>query len=140
MTNAPCGRPVDARPELTRASSLPCNVEITHAGADKGAGLTWLCHYLGFSTADAVAFGDSSNDIAMLRAAGDGRTVRVYVPADYTIMPASVMETIRTLGKEITIDLRWNGQRLIITPQTALQRPARKAFWTLSQLCEEYAR
>ena len=75
-----------------------------------------------------------------LRAAGDGRTVRVYVPADYTNMPASVMETIRTLGKEITIDLRWNGQRLIITPQTALRRPARKAFWTLSQLCEEYAR
>ena len=75
-----------------------------------------------------------------LRAAGDGRTVRVYVPADYTNMPASVMETIHTLGKEITIDLRWNGQRLIITPQTALKRPARKAFWTLSQLCEEYAR
>ena len=75
-----------------------------------------------------------------LRAAADGRTVRVYVPADYTNMPASVMETIRTLGKEITIDLRWNGQRLIITPQTALQRPARKAFWTFSQLCEEYAR
>ena len=75
-----------------------------------------------------------------LRAAENGEKVRVYVPADYTNMPASVMETIRTLGKEITIDLRWNGQRLIITPQTALQRPARKAFWTLSQLCEEYAR
>ena len=75
-----------------------------------------------------------------LRAAGDGRTVRVYVPADYTNMPASVMETIRTLGKEITIDLRWNGQRLIITPQTALQRPARKAFWTFDALCEVYAR
>ena len=75
-----------------------------------------------------------------LCAAGDGRTVRVYVPADYTNMPASVMETIRTLGKEITIDLRWNGQRLIITPQTALQRPARKAFWTFDALCEVYAR
>ena len=75
-----------------------------------------------------------------LRAAGDGRTVRVYVPADYTNMPASVMKTIRTLGKEITIDLRWNGQRLIITPQTALQRPARKAFWTFDALCEVYAR
>ena len=75
-----------------------------------------------------------------LRAAGGGRTVRVYVPADYTNMPASVMETIRTLGKEITIDLRWNGQRLIITPQTALQRPARKAFWTFDALCEVYAR
>ena len=75
-----------------------------------------------------------------LRAAENGEKVRVHVPADYTNMPASVMETIRTLGKEITIDLRWNGQRLIITPQTALRRPARKAFWTLSQLCEEYAR
>ena len=75
-----------------------------------------------------------------LRAAGGGKTVRVYVPADYTNMPASVMETIRTLGKEITIDLRWNGQRLIITPQTALQRPARKAFWTFDALCEVYAR
>ena len=75
-----------------------------------------------------------------LRAAGDGRTVRVYVPADYTNMPASVMETIRTLGKEITIDLRWNGQRLIITPQTALKRPARKAFWTFDALCEVYVR
>ena len=75
-----------------------------------------------------------------LRAAGDGRTVRVYVPADYTNMPASVMETIRTLGKEITIDLRWNSQRLIITPQTALRRPARKAFWTFDALCEVYVR
>ena len=75
-----------------------------------------------------------------LRAAGDGRTVRVYVPADYTNMPASVMETIRTLEQEVTIDLRWNGQRLIITPQTALRRPARKAFWTFDALCEVYAR
>ena len=75
-----------------------------------------------------------------LRAAGDGKTLRVHVPADYTNMPASVMETIRTLGKEITIDLRWNGQRLIITPQTALKRPALKAFWTFDALCEVYAR
>ena len=75
-----------------------------------------------------------------LRAAENGEKVRVYVPADYTNMPASVMETIRTLGKEITIDLRWNGQRLIITPQTALRRPARKAFWTFDALCEVYAR
>ena len=75
-----------------------------------------------------------------LRAAENGEKVRVHVPSDYTNMPASVMETIRTLGKEITIDLRWNGQRLIITPQTALQRPALKAFWTFDALCEVYAR
>ena len=75
-----------------------------------------------------------------LRAAENGEKVRVYVPADYTNMPASVMETIRTLEQEVTIDLRWNGQRLIITPQTALKRPARKAFWTFDALCEVYAR
>ena len=75
-----------------------------------------------------------------LRAAGDGRTVRVYVPADYTNMPASVMETIRTLETDVALDLRWGGERLLITPQTALKRPARKAFWTFDALCEVYAR
>ena len=75
-----------------------------------------------------------------LRAAENGEKVRVHVPSDYTNMPASVMETLRTLGTEVTLDLRWNGQRLIITPQTALQRPARKAFWTFDALCEVYAR
>ena len=74
-----------------------------------------------------------------LRAAGDGRTVRVYVPADYTNMPASVMEQIRLLDKEITVDLRWSGERLIITPATAQRKTALKAFWTFEQLCELYA-
>ena len=74
-----------------------------------------------------------------LRAAGDGRTVRVYVPADYTNMPASVMEQIRLLEKDITIDLRWSGERLIITPATAQRKTAFKAFWTFEQLCELYA-
>ena len=74
-----------------------------------------------------------------LRAAGDGKTLRVHVPADYTNMPASVMEQIRLLDKEITVDMRWNGERLIITPETAVERPALKAFWTFEQLCELYA-
>ena len=74
-----------------------------------------------------------------LRAAGDGRTVRVYVPADYTNMPASVMEQIRLLDKDITVDLRWGGERLIITPATAQRKTALKAFWTFEQLCELYA-
>ena len=74
-----------------------------------------------------------------LRAAGDGRTVRVYVPADYTNMPASVMEQIRLLDKDITVDLRWSGERLTITPATAQRKTALKAFWTFEQLCELYA-
>lgn len=63
---------VDARPELIRSSSLPCNVEITRAEAHKGAGLRWLCERLGVDVADTVAFGDSDNDLTMLEAAGDG--------------------------------------------------------------------
>ena len=63
---------VDARPELTRASSLPCNVEITRAGTNKGSGVRWICEYLGVDPADAIAFGDSMNDLSMLEAVGDG--------------------------------------------------------------------
>ena len=63
---------VDARPELIWSTSLPCNVEITQRDAHKGAGLRWLCGHLGVDVADTVAFGDSSNDLTMLEAAGDG--------------------------------------------------------------------
>ena len=76
---------------------------------------------------------------ADLRAAADGKTLRVYVPADYTNMPASVMEQIRLLDTDVTVDLRWNGERLTITPATAQRKTALKAFWTFSQLCELYA-
>ena len=77
---------------------------------------------------------------ADLRAAADGKTLRVHVPADYTNMPASVMEQIRLLDADVTVDLRWNGERLTITPATAQRKTALKAFWTFSQLCELYAR
>ena len=76
---------------------------------------------------------------ADLRAAADGKTLRVHVPADYTNMPASVMEQIRLLDTDVTVDLRWNGQRLLITPATAQQKTALKAYWTFDQLCELYA-
>ena len=74
-----------------------------------------------------------------LRAAENGEKVRVHVPSDYTNMPASVMEQIRLLEKDITVDLRWNGERLTITPATAQRKTALKAFWTFAQLCELYA-
>ena len=74
-----------------------------------------------------------------LRAAADGERLRVHVPADYTNMPASVMEQIRLLDENIVVDLRWNGQRLLITPATAQQKTALKAYWTFEQLCGLYA-
>ena len=76
---------------------------------------------------------------ADLRAAADGERLRVHVPADYTNMPASVMEQIRLLDEDIVVDLRWNGQRLLITPATAQQKTALKAYWTFDQLCGLYA-
>ena len=76
---------------------------------------------------------------ADLRATADGKTLRVYVPADYTNMPASVMEQIRLLDADVTVDLRWNGERLTITPATAQRKTALKAYWTFAQLCELYA-
>ena len=76
---------------------------------------------------------------ADLRAAADGERLRVHVPADYTNMPASVMEQIRLLDEDIVVDLRWNGQRLLITPATAQPKTALKAYWTFDQLCELYA-
>ena len=76
---------------------------------------------------------------ADLRATADGKTLRVYVPADYTNMPASVMEQIRLLDADVTVDLRWSGERLLITPATAQRKTALKAFWTFAQLCELYA-
>lgn len=77
---------------------------------------------------------------ADLRAAADGETLRIHVPAAYANMPASVMEQIRLLDKEVVVDLRWNGERLLITPATAQRKTALKAFWTFAQLCELYAR
>ena len=39
---------------------------------DKGVGLADLCEKMGLTLADAVAAGDSANDVAMLKAAGLG--------------------------------------------------------------------
>ena len=74
-----------------------------------------------------------------VRAAADGKTLRVHVPADYINMPASVMGVIRLQDEDIVVDLRWSGEQLIITPATAQRKTALKAFWTFEQLCELYA-
>ena len=57
---------------LSCVSSMPWNFEITDSRATKGSALGYVCERAGFDVADAVAFGDSSNDVPMLLAAGDG--------------------------------------------------------------------
>lgn len=59
-------------PEIVATSSLPLNIEMNAARATKGAGLSALCRALGIDPKDTIAFGDGSNDITMLQAAGMG--------------------------------------------------------------------
>ena len=73
---------------------------------------------------------------ADLRATDDGERLRVYVPTDYTNMPASVMEVIRLQDEDITVDLCWSGDSSSSPPRRAQRKTALKAFWTFEQLCE----
>lgn len=50
--------------------SAPRGVEICSPGASKASGLLEACRLLGIDPAQAMALGDSGNDIPMLRAAG----------------------------------------------------------------------
>ena len=59
-------------PELSITASIRSNIEINDKNANKGRALTELCANLGIDPAQAMAFGDGSNDISMLRAAGVG--------------------------------------------------------------------
>lgn len=61
-----------AYPGVKATTSMPVNIEINAAGAGKGPALEKLCLALGFTEENAVAFGDSTNDLDMLQHAGTG--------------------------------------------------------------------
>lgn len=63
-------------PNVSVASTLATNVEITSGGADKGKALKALCGYLQIPIESTVAFGDGVNDMTLLSAAGYGVAVR----------------------------------------------------------------
>lgn len=56
----------------TIARSLPCFLEFTPLGIDKGAAVNELCQLLAHPIEHTVAFGDGNNDRAMLEASGVG--------------------------------------------------------------------
>lgn len=53
-------------------SAIDDNVEINHADATKGKGLTALAAYLDVDMYDTMAIGDGTNDLSMIKAAGLG--------------------------------------------------------------------
>ena len=59
-------------PELVVSSSIYNNIEMNTQSATKGEALRFLCRHLGIDIRDAMAFGDKSNDLPMIRAAGLG--------------------------------------------------------------------
>lgn len=59
-------------PELLITSSLYNNMEVNDKMANKGSGLAALCAHLGIDLSEVMAFGDASNDMTMIAAAGIG--------------------------------------------------------------------
>lgn len=59
-------------PDCAVTSSVSNNIEINSARANKGDAVKFLCGYLGVPIKNAIAFGDGTNDIAMLKIAGMG--------------------------------------------------------------------
>ena len=54
------------------SESLPSYVTITVTGTDKGAALQCVCEHLGVAPEDAMAVGDTAQDVPMFEAAGIG--------------------------------------------------------------------
>ena len=67
--------------DLTVVRTAPFYLEIIPSSINKGKGLLDICSYLGIQQADTVAFGDSENDIPMLKAAGCGIAMENGEPA-----------------------------------------------------------
>ena len=59
-------------PDIAVSSAISNNVELNCRDAHKGAALHALADYLGLPMEAIMAFGDGSNDVSMLRAAGIG--------------------------------------------------------------------
>lgn len=59
-------------PEMNVVSGGMRNIEVTKKGVSKASGLLWLGDYLGIGAEEMIAFGDSGNDLEMLKAVGIG--------------------------------------------------------------------
>ena len=79
---------IEKFPKLAFMRSHACVVEIITKGINKGLAISWLCDKYGITTDEAIAIGDSENDIAMIKTAGLGVAMANAMPkvkqaADY---------------------------------------------------------
>ncbi len=67
-------------PDISVTSSLTMNIELNSKHAHKGRALEVLCQQLDIPTAQAMAFGDGSNDSSMIATAGLGVAMENAIP------------------------------------------------------------
>ena len=89
-------------PELSISSSVPTNIEINSGEANKGAALLRLCRLLDIAPEETVAFGDGTNDLALLRAAGLG------------VAMANAAPELRAVADRITVSNEEGGVARVI--------------------------
>lgn len=78
-------------PALTVVQTAPFYLEVIPAAINKGVGLCAACDAIGIDVGEAIAFGDSENDIEMLRTAGVGVAMG---NADQAVRDAADMVTL----------------------------------------------
>ena len=83
-----------------------CYYDIVRGGMDKGVGLADLCEKMGLTLADAVAAGDSANDVGMLKAAGLGCCMANGTP-DAKAAADRIIGDVREDGLADLIDELW---------------------------------
>ena len=90
--------------DLTVVQTAPFYLEVIPAAVNKGVGLRAACAALGISPEETIAFGDSENDIEMLRTAGMGVAM---ANADYAVKKAANMITFSNNEDGIAVALKW---------------------------------
>ena len=83
-----------------------CCYDVVRGGMDKGVGLADLCEKMGLTLADAVAAGDSANDVGMLKAAGLGCCMSNGTP-DAKAAADRVIGDVREDGLAALIEELW---------------------------------
>jgi len=87
---------------LSVSTSMPCNIEINDAHANKGEAIASLTAYLGLPMAATMAIGDGLNDRSMIRMAGLG------------VAMANACPEILAIADEITASCDEDGAALAI--------------------------
>lgn len=82
--------------------SAPWFLEVMPKGTNKGTGLQMICDNAGVDLSEAIAFGDSFNDIFMLKAAGMG------------IAMGNAEEAVKAAADKITADCDSDGIALAL--------------------------